>query len=136
MYEPTRLAIYEYIAANMPPDYPIFADNQGNRQPAGAFARYSIRPINTVSMSVGSQNAKYRRTTALLWFQFFGLESNGVIDAMKFADIVTNLFDEKWLPTNDGMMIRFQRAELTYIGIEPSGRPQWRVTVRYQVDDL
>jgi hypothetical protein len=136
MYEDTRLAIYNYIENNWQDEYPLFADNQGEQQPAGCFGRYSIRPIDSVSMSVGSQNEKYSRVTALLWFQFFGLEANGSIDAMKFGDLIRKLFDEKWVPTTAGNMVRFQRSELTYVGIEPSGRPQWRCTVRYQVDDL
>jgi hypothetical protein len=136
MFESTRLAIYNYIAANWANQYPLFAENQGEQQPSGAFARYSIRPVETVSMSVGSQNAKFRRTTSLLWFQFFGIEGQGTKDATTFADLITNLFDEKWLPISGGGMIRFQRNELQYIGVEASGRPQWRCTVRYQVDDL
>jgi hypothetical protein len=136
MQEATRLAIYNYIQTNWGNQYPLFAENQGEQQPAGPFGRYSIRNIDTVSMAVGSTNSRYRRTTARLWFQFFGIEGQGTKDATTFADLITNMFDEKYLPTGDGMLIRFKRNVFEWVGIEPSGRPQWKCTVMYEVDDL
>lgn len=134
MYEETRLAIANFLQANWT-FCPLFAENLGPTQPLDVvFGDYSIRPIDAVSLSVSATNQYARRERARLWFRFFGLEGKGSTDAMKFADAVVVLFDEKWLTTAENRLIRFRRSELSYTGIEPSGRPAWRCTIEYHID--
>lgn len=131
-YETVRKAIAVSVNNNWNQSaYPLFEENQGEQQPTAVFGRFSIRPIDAVSQSAGGYGL---RVTGLLWFQIFLQEGQGVSDAMKFADAIKALFDNQVLATDDGEQILFRRTELAYIGVEPSGRPMWRATVRYQVD--
>jgi hypothetical protein len=137
MYEDVRITIANYLQANWSfATYPLFAENVGETQPADqVYGRYAIRPVNAVSNIVGANNAGGRRVNGLLWFQIFGVEAKGSTDPMKFADMIASLFDEKWLTPAVGILIKFRRAELTYVGIEPSGRPHWKCVVGMVVDD-
>jgi len=136
MYEDTRLTIANYLQANW--TYcPLFAENIGETQPPDVmFSRYTIRPIDAVSLSVGATNQYSRRERAYLWFQFFDVEGKGSTNAMKFGDAVVVLFDQKWLTTPANKLIIFKRSLLTSVGIEPSGRPHWKCTIEYHVDML
>jgi hypothetical protein len=137
MYEEVRLAISNYLQTNWNQSaYPLFAENIGETQPVDVtWGRYTIRPIDAVSNIVGANNAGGRRVNALLWFQIFPVEAKGSTDAMKFGDLVAGLFDERWLNAAAGILIKFRRAALTYVGLEPSGRPHWKCVITMVIDD-
>lgn len=135
-YEASRKKIATYIGTNWGVTYPMFSENQGETQPTAPFGRFSIRPISATSLQIGASTAVGRRSESFLWFQFFGQEGKGNADAMKFADEVITLFDQKVMVNDDGERMIFRRSELSYVGMEPSGRPMWRVTVPFSVDDL
>jgi hypothetical protein len=136
-YEVVRQAIANFLQANWNLSYPLFAENVGEQQPVDqVFGRYVIRPIDAVSNVVGSNNTLGgRRVNALLWFQIFGVEAQGTTDPMKFADRICQLFDETWLQPAGGVLIKFRRGNLQYVGIEPSGRPHWKCTINMVIDD-
>jgi hypothetical protein len=136
-FEQTRLTIGGIIANEWDKSYPLFAENIGEQSPTGPWARWSLRPISTTSIDISAKTQHGARVEAFLWFQFFCVEANGTTDAMKFADKIAAMFDERWqtIPSTT-MTIRFRRTELAYVGLEPSGRLQWRITVRYRVDEL
>lgn len=110
----------------------IFAENQPVpiAEQKSEWVRWSVRPAVNIDSEVG---ARMQRIVGALYFQHFVPEDSGTKLAHVFASKVEGFLSHKQHTTSVGVL-KFQRAQLKYIGVTQQGFVQHNVTIDYRED--